>query len=77
MTTLTTVGYGDIKGTSTIERIICIIFQFIGVLAYSFASGSLTQILANYDSVSEKNQGKIDMLNKIFKENHLPSALYY
>jgi uncharacterized Tic20 family protein len=77
MTTITTVGYGDIGGNSTLERVICIFLQLIGVVSYSFASGSLTQILANYDSISQRNQGKIDMLNKIFKENSLPADLYY
>ena len=40
MTTITTVGYGDISGTTTIEKIICIFLHLIGVLSYSFAAGS-------------------------------------
>ena len=69
MTTITTVGYGDISGQSTVERVICIFLHLIGVLSYSFASGSLTSIIANYDQMNEKNQGKIDILNRLFKEN--------
>jgi len=49
MTTITTIGYGDIRGNTTIERVICIFLHLIGVLSYSFASGSLTSIIANYD----------------------------
>ena len=45
MTTLTTVGYGDIKGHTVIERVVCIFLHLIGVLSYSFASGSLTSII--------------------------------
>jgi Trk-type K+ transport system membrane component len=63
MTTITTVGYGDISGFTSVERVICIFLMLIGVLAYSFASGSLTQIIANYDKISQRNQHKIDMLN--------------
>lgn len=52
MTTITTVGYGDIRGNSTTERLICIFLHLIGVLSYSFASGSLTSIISNYDSIN-------------------------
>jgi hypothetical protein len=42
VTTITTVGYGDISGTNTTERVICIFLMIIGVLFFSFSSGSLT-----------------------------------
>ena len=45
VTTITTVGYGDISGNSTPERLICLALHLIGVLSYSFASGSLTTII--------------------------------
>jgi len=45
MSTLTTVGYGDISGNNTAERIICIFLHLIGVISYSIAAGSLTSIL--------------------------------
>lgn len=67
MTTITTVGYGDISATSTIERVICIFLHLIGVLSYSFASGSLTSIIANYDNLNQKNLEKVNILNRLFK----------
>ena len=53
VTTITTVGYGDISGNSSLERVICFFLHLIGVLTYSFASGSLTSIIANYDTYNE------------------------
>jgi hypothetical protein len=50
ITTITTVGYGDISGSNTIERIYCIIIMLIGVLTFSYATGMLSQILSNMDS---------------------------
>mmetsp|Transcript_83119 Transcript_83119/g.114742 ORF Transcript_83119/g.114742 Transcript_83119/m.114742 type:complete len:218 (-) Transcript_83119:564-1217(-) len=50
VTTVTTVGYGDIQPISLLERIFCIFLMLIGVVAFTFASGSLASILANYDS---------------------------
>ena len=49
-TTITTVGYGDISGTNAIERIFCTIIMLFGVIAFSFANGSLTSIIQNIDS---------------------------
>ena len=77
MTTITTVGYGDISGTTTVEKAICIFLHLIGVICYSFTTGSLTSIIANYDSMNDKNQEKLDTLNRLFKDNHLPPDLYY
>jgi hypothetical protein len=55
VTTITTVGYGDISGNSTPERLICLALHLIGVLSYSFASGSLTTIIQNYDTINDEN----------------------
>ena len=51
--------------------------HLIGVLSYSFASGSLTTIIQNYDSISDENNGKINTLNRIYKESNLPQDLYF
>jgi hypothetical protein len=46
VTTIATVGYGDISGNSNkIERLFCIFIMITGVIAFSFASGSLASIL--------------------------------
>ena len=50
ITTITTVGYGDISGTNLIERIFCSLIMVVGVVAFSFANGTLTSMLSSYDS---------------------------
>jgi hypothetical protein len=52
ITTITTVGYGDISGKNNMERAYCSIVMMVGVVAYSFATGSVTSILANYDNTN-------------------------
>jgi Trk-type K+ transport system membrane component len=47
--TITTVGYGDISSENTTERIFCALMMVIGVIAFSFANGSLTSLIQNYD----------------------------
>ena len=49
-TTITTVGYGDLSGVNNLERIFCIAVMIVGVICFTFASGSLASILQNYDN---------------------------
>lgn len=41
ITTITTVGYGDILASNVLERIMCMIIMLIGVLAFSFGTSML------------------------------------
>ena len=45
VTTITTVGYGDISGTNNFERMFCSIVMIVGVISFSFANGSLASII--------------------------------
>ena len=47
--TIVTVGYGDITGISSTEKIIAVFLMIIGVIAFSFATGALSSIIANMD----------------------------
>jgi hypothetical protein len=47
ITTITTVGYGDIEGTNDLERIFCSIIMIIGVILFSLANGALASIVGS------------------------------
>jgi hypothetical protein len=76
VTTITTVGYGDISGTNNLERIFCCIMMITGVILFSFASGALASIIQNFDSSNAFYQEKLLVLNKIYKEFKLPLELF-
>lgn len=76
ITTITTVGFGDINGVTNTERIFCTIVMIIGVFSFSFANGSLASILSNYDSTNASYQEKLLTLNRIYKNYCLPLDLY-
>jgi len=76
VTTITTVGFGDISATNTVERIICIFLMMIGVISFSFATGSLTSILSNYDASQAKLKEKIATLNEIKKDYGIDPEFY-
>lgn len=76
ITTISTVGYGDISGSTAVEKVFCIFIMLIGVLTFSFASGSLASILQNYDSSNAKYQEKLEVLNRIYGQYHLPLGMF-
>ena len=47
ITTITTVGYGDISATNILEMGFASIMMLIGVVSFSFANGTLASIITN------------------------------
>jgi hypothetical protein len=45
VTTIVTVGYGDITAQSSGEKLVCCLLMLIGVVAFSFATGALSSII--------------------------------
>jgi hypothetical protein len=76
ITTITTVGYGDILPTSNFERMFCSLIMIFGVVGFSFVTGSLTSILSNLDTSKAQTKLQLEILNKIYKEYQLPLDLY-
>ena len=52
ITTITTVGYGDISGVNNLEKIFCSIVMIVGVISFSFANGALASIIQNFDQTN-------------------------
>ena len=46
MTTVSTVGYGDIVAKTSTERIINIIFMIIGLAVFNYIMGTIDYVLA-------------------------------
>jgi hypothetical protein len=76
ITTITTVGYGDISGGNNLERAFCSVVMIIGVFAFSFANGSLASIMSNYDQSNASYLEKVEILSKIYKQYSLPDDLH-
>jgi predicted transcriptional regulator YdeE len=71
-----TVGYGDITAQSTGEKIVCIVLMLIGVVAFSFATGSISTIIANQDSADAKLKEKMSTLKGLQSEYEIESGLF-
>ena len=76
VTTIVTVGYGDITAKSVGEKFVAIFLMLIGVIAFSFGTGALASIISSYDSSQVKLKEKMSTLNDINKEYSISSDLF-
>ena len=71
-----TVGYGDIKATTTEELVFACIWMLLGVMVYSFTIGSVSSIFAYKSAQKENEMQLINILSKLRTEYKLPYPLY-
>ena len=76
VTTTSTVGYGDLSPSTTIERLYGIVTMLAGVTAFTFISGALSSILSNYDNQQAQLQEKLLYLGKLKQEHEISPILY-
>ena len=76
VTTIVTVGFGDIHAYNSAEQAICILLMLIGVISFSFLTGALSSIISNYDSSQAKLKEKIATLNDIKSDYKIGPELY-
>jgi potassium voltage-gated channel Eag-related subfamily H protein 8 len=65
VTTVLTVGYGDITAISIAEKLFCIFMMLIGVFSFSFSTGTLSAIIQSIDERDSQLKEKIATLNEI------------
>jgi hypothetical protein len=75
VTTLTTVGYGDITPKTNAGRIYTMFVMFIGVGVYGFVIGNISRIYAESARYKEKGREKLAELNAFMKYYHIPTKL--
>ena len=77
ITTVTSVGYGDITGNSFTEFCFQIFILLVGIIAYSWLISSLSNYVKENNSQNEIFRKKISMLNEILLEHpKMPKELY-
>lgn len=75
LTTLTTVGYGDISAYTTGEQVICMLWMMFGVGFYSFTVGTLSSVLSSMDAKSSMINTKLSLIELFAKDTDLPDDL--
>lgn len=75
VTTVTTIGYGDITPKRNIEIIFVIIVMFLGASMYAYIIGNIASLVSNIDAVRARYYSKVDMLNSFLLAKGTPSGL--
>jgi hyperpolarization activated cyclic nucleotide-gated potassium channel 1 len=75
VTTVSSVGYGDIVGTTDMERVVSIIWMILGIGFYSFAIGSLSSVLTVLDNRNNELQVKLNAVEQMARVTHMPPDL--
>ena len=76
VTTITTVGFGDITPQTSIEMIFAVIVMICGVGVFSYATSALSTFLSTFESTTASLKEKIDTLNGLRDMYNIGPALY-
>lgn len=75
ITTLTTVGYGDIVPKNNIEKLFCIIVMFTGSGIFAFTINKLSNIFGDISKKEREYLKNLRILNQMMKRKKLNSEL--
>lgn len=75
VTTLTTIGYGDITPTSNIGRFYTMVIMILGVAIYSIVIGNVAKIMTMADRYKEKSREKINDITLFMKHYNIPQRI--
>eukprot|EP00210_Caulerpa_lentillifera_P003985 g3802.t1 len=75
ITTMSTVGYGDIVPQTNIERVFTMVVQFIGATSAALILGHVAVLIANFNNSSQEFRDKRYILDAYLKSNELPLEL--
>jgi hypothetical protein len=73
--TLTTIGYGDVTASTNGEILLSILGMAVGASIYAYIVGAICGVLNNMDPISTVFNQKMDSLNTLMSENHMPAEI--
>ncbi|MGK7920758.1 MAG: ion transporter [Trichodesmium sp.] len=75
ITTLTTVGYGDITPTTDIEIIFTLMVMFLGISMYAYIIGNVSSLISNIDATQARYREKLTQIQTYMREHKIPPSL--
>jgi len=75
VTTLATVGYGDITPTTNVQTVYAIFIMLLGAGLYGYVIGNIANLLANIDIAKAQFMEKIEKINTFMNYKNLPDDL--
>ncbi len=75
MTTLTTIGYGDITPRGSAQMLYVIMIEMFGAAMYGLVIGNIAGLIANIDVAKSQYREKLDRINAFLKYRNIPDHL--
>ena len=75
LTTMSTIGYGDIKSITNLERVVSIIIMLVGSVIFGIVVGGMTNVLEQINSVRARATEKKDYVKAMLRERAIPQVL--
>lgn len=75
VTTLTTVGYGDLTPHSNLEKIYTMIVMILGVGVYGYVIGNVANIISSLDVGKAQHQERVEKINAFMIDHKFTSDL--
>lgn len=77
VTTLATVGYGDITPETNDEMIYAIVAMMMGFVLYGYLIGNIAGLLNNFDPIKQEHVSNLDKLMAFMRYRRLPSSMQH
>ncbi|MAF98128.1 MAG: hypothetical protein CMH26_05785 [Micavibrio sp.] len=75
VTTLTTVGYGDITPNTNVQRLFTMVIMLVGVGVYGVIIGQVSRLMMLADKYTEERKEKMANLHSYMKYYNIPASL--
>jgi voltage-gated potassium channel len=75
VTTLTTVGFGDITAATNVERMYVMLMMFVGVGLFGYVIGNVASILMRVDPARAHHEERLERLEAFVRYKSLPPEL--
>ncbi|MBF0127112.1 MAG: ion transporter [Magnetococcales bacterium] len=75
VTTMASVGYGDITPTTNIGRVYAMFVMLLGVALYAFIIGHISTVIVNVNVFRKKNMEKLEQLAAFMRQYDMPQKL--
>ena len=75
ITTMTTVGYGDITPARSAEYVLSIIIMLMGDSLYAFIIGSIASLLSSIQAAKNRHWERIDSVTEFLRQRQVPAEI--
>ncbi len=75
ITTLTSVGYGDITPSTNLQRLYAIVVMIVGVGIFGYVISNIVRVLANSDASRSYFMEKMDTIDAFIRYHKIPANL--